>query len=83
MEIFDTSHEFWEKSSNRNTKFKKKLRNFHVEHIDDAILVTLPVNSNEYIEVFNSKNVDKKHKGLKKDMQKEWNLKATQKGLIL
>ena len=79
MEIFDTSHEFWKKPSKRNTKLKKKLRNFDVKHIGDAILVTLPVNPKEYIEVFNSKNVNKKHKGLKKDMQKEWNLKATQR----
>ena len=51
-----------------------------IEHIDDPSLVTLAVNPKEYIETFESENVNKKHniKDFKK-VQKEWTLKTNPK----
>lgn len=39
---------------------------FNIKHIDDPTLFTLAVNPKEYIEVSESENIIKKHKGLKK-----------------
>ena len=65
MVRFYTSHEFWKTFSTRNPKLKKKLEYVDVEHIDNPTLVTLAVNPKESFEVFNRKNINKKHKGLK------------------
>ena len=40
---------------------------YEVESINDPCLVTLAVNPKEYYEYFKSENVNKKHKGIKKD----------------
>ena len=45
---------------------KKKLDYFNVENIDDSCLATVVVNPKEYFEAFESQNVNKKHKGLRK-----------------
>lgn len=44
--------------------FQKVLGYSEIEHIDDPSLVTLAVNPKEYIETFESENVNKKHKRL-------------------
>ena len=62
----DTSHEFFDKFSCRNQSTKKKVGLYEVESIDNANLVTIAVNPKEYIEIFKSKDLNKKHKGIKK-----------------
>ena len=62
----DTSHEFFDKFSCRNKSTKKKVGLYEVESIDNANLVTIAVNPKEYIEIFKSKDLNKKHKGIKK-----------------
>ena len=42
---------------------------YEVEHIDDPCYVMLAVNPKEYFEYFKSDNVNKKHKGIKRDLQ--------------
>ena len=50
-------------------------RYYEIEHIYDPCEVTVAVNPKEYLEQFWSKNVNKRHKGLKKE-QKAWTLKT-------
>ena len=62
----DTSHEFFDKFSCRNKSTKKKVGLYEVESIDNANLVTIAVNPKEYIEIFKSKDLNKKDKEIKK-----------------
>ena len=62
----DTSHEFFERFSCRNLSTKKKVGLYEVESIDNPNVVTIAVNPKEYIEIFKSKDLNKKHKGIKK-----------------
>ena len=63
LHTFDTSHEFWEKFSVRNTSLKKKLDCYSVKNIDDPCNITMAVNPKEYLEKFESEKTNKKHKG--------------------
>ena len=45
---------------------KKKVGLYEVESIDNPNVVTVAVNPKEYIEIFKSKDLNKKHKGIKK-----------------
>ena len=63
---FDTSHEFWDRFNVRNKDLRKKLGYFAIENIDDTSIVTVALNPKKYFEQFESDNVNKKHKGLKK-----------------
>ena len=65
-ERLDTSHEFYEQFACRNKSTKKQVGLYEVESIDNAKLVTIAVNPKEYYEVFKSKAINKKHKGIKK-----------------
>ena len=47
---------------------KKKLGYFDIEHIDNPCILTLAVNSKEYLEIFESKYLNKKHKRIKKGL---------------
>ena len=62
----DTSHEFFERFSCRNLSTTKKVGLYKVESIDNPNVVTIAVNPKEYIEIFKSKDLNKKHKGIKK-----------------
>ena len=59
----DTSHEFFDKFSCRDESTKKKVGLYEV---DNANLVTIAVNPKEYMEIFKNKDLNKKHKGIKK-----------------
>ena len=62
----DTSHEFFEQFKCRNKATKKKVGFYEVESIDNQNMITLAINPKEYYEVFKSKDINKKHKGVKK-----------------
>ena len=49
-----------------NGLLKKKLGFYSIEIIDDPCLVTVAFNPKEYIETFESENISKKHKSLRK-----------------
>ena len=66
IERFDVSHEFWEKFGVRDPKTQKRLGLFEIEHINDPCQVTIAVNPKEYIKLFQSDNINKKHKGVSK-----------------
>ena len=48
-------------------KTRKSLGLFEIEHIDDPYQVTIAVNPKEYIEKFESDNINKKHMGIGKN----------------
>ena len=62
----DTSNEFFDKFSCRDESTKKKVGLYEAESIDNANLVTIAVNPKEYMEIFKNKDLNKKHKGIKK-----------------
>ena len=62
----DTSDEFFDQFFCRNKSTKKQVGLYDVESIDNANLVTIAVNPKEYIEIFKNKEINKKHKGVKK-----------------
>ena len=62
----DTSHEFFERFSCRDPTTKKVVGLYEVESIDNPNVVTIAVNPKEYLEVFRNKELNKKHKGIKK-----------------
>ena len=62
----DTSHEFFERFSCRNLASKKVVGLYEVESIDNPNVVTIAVNPKEYLEVLRNKELNKKHKGIKK-----------------
>ena len=61
---FDTSHELWSVSEARKPHKKKKLGYYEIERIVDPCILTLAVNPKEYLEIFESKYLNKKHKGI-------------------
>ena len=63
---FDMSHKFWEKLSVRDESLEKKVGYYIIQNIDDTCVVTIAVNPKEYFEKFESENINKKHKGLRK-----------------
>lgn len=63
---FDSSPEFWEIFGVRKEQKRKKLGYFEAERIDNPCILTLVVNLKEYLELFEDKNLNKKHKGIKK-----------------
>ena len=63
---FDSSHEFWDIFGAREVQKKKKLGYYEIENIDNPWIWTLAVNPKEYLELFKDKNINKKHKGIKK-----------------
>ena len=63
---FDKSDDFWMKFNTPKPQDKKVLGLYEVEHLNDQCYVTLAVNPKEYFELFKSKEINKKHKGIKK-----------------
>ena len=63
---FDSSHEFWDIFGARKEQKRKKLGYYEIEHIDNPCILTLAVNPKDYLELFEDKNLNKKHKKVKK-----------------
>ena len=66
LERFDVSHEFWEQFSEGKENTRKQLGLYEMEHIEDPYFVTIATNTKEYIEYFQSQDINKKHKGIRK-----------------
>ena len=66
LERFDVSHEFWEQFSEGKENTRKQLGLYEMEHIEDPYFVTIATNPKEYIEYFQSQDINKKHKGIRK-----------------
>ena len=63
---FDSSHKYRDRFWARNGDLRKKLGYFEIEHTDDPCILTIACNPKEYFEIFEDKNINKKHKGVKK-----------------
>ena len=63
---FDSSHEFWDNFGARKEQKRNKIEYSKIENIDNPCILTLAVNPKEYLELFEDKNLNKKHKGVKK-----------------
>ena len=63
----DTSHEFFERFKCRNKAIKKQVGLYDVESVDNQNIITLAINPKEYFEVYRSKEINKKHKGIKEN----------------
>ena len=63
---FDKSDDFWKKFDVHMPQNQKVLGLYEVENINYPCFVTLAVNPKEYLEHFKNKNVNKKHKSIKK-----------------
>ena len=62
----DLSDDFWNQFGVQNKKLKKQVGLFEVENINRANIITIALNSKEYLEEFDDFTNNKKHKGLKK-----------------
>ena len=67
-ERFDKSDEFWRRFGVHCPQNQKVLGLYEIENIKDPCYVTLAVNPKEYFEYFKSDNINKKRKGIKKDL---------------
>ena len=63
---FDSSHEFRDILGTRKEQKRKKLGYYEIERGDNPCILTVTVNPKEYLELFEDKNINKKHKGIKK-----------------
>ena len=62
----DLSNEFWKQFNVYNVETKKQMGLFEIENIDNPNVCTIAVNPKEYFEKFKNKDINKKHKGVKK-----------------
>ena len=62
----DTSHKFWDILGARKEQKRKKFGQYEFKHIDNTCILTLAVNPKEYLQLFKDKNLNQKHKGIKK-----------------
>ena len=63
---FDRSHLFWDILGARKEQKRKKLGYYETELLDNPCILTMVVNPKDYLELFEDKGVNKKHKGFKK-----------------
>ena len=66
LKRLDLSHNFWKKFNAQNPKLKKQVGLYKIESIDNVTLVTIAVHPKEYFEKYRNREINKKHKGLKK-----------------
>ena len=66
LERLDVSNEYWKQYNVYNVTTKKQMGLFEIEHIDNPNVCTIAVNPKEYFEKFKNKDINKKHKGVRK-----------------
>lgn len=67
LKRLDFSYDFWAQFGVCDLKLKNQVGLCKVESIGNANIVTIAVNPREYFEKYGDYNINKKHKGLKKD----------------
>ena len=63
----DLSDDFWAQFDVQNKKLKKQVGIYEIESIDSPNILTISINPKEYFEKYRDKNINEKHKGLKRD----------------
>ena len=66
LERLDVSNDYWKQFEVQNVTTQKQMGLFEIENIDNPNVCTIAVNPKEYFEKFKNKDVNKKHKGVKK-----------------
>ena len=66
LDRLDVSDEYWKQFNVYNANTKKQMGLFEIEHIDNPNVCTVAVNPKEYFEKFKNKDINKKHKGVRK-----------------
>ena len=66
LDRLDVSDEYWKQFNVYNANTKKQMGLFEIEHIDNPNVCTIAVNPKEYFEKFKNKDINKKHKGVRK-----------------
>ena len=62
------SDDFWKQFNVKNKAIKKQVGLYEIESIDNTNVIAISVNPKHYFEKYRDKTVNKKHKGLKRDM---------------
>ena len=66
LDRLDVSDDYWKHYNVFNATTKKQMGLFEIEHIDNPNVCTIAVNPKEYFEKFKNKDINKKHKGVRK-----------------
>ena len=66
LDRLDVSDEYWKQFNVYNANTKKQMGLFEIEHIDNPNVCTIAVNPKEYFEKFKNRDINKKHKGVRK-----------------
>ena len=66
LDRLDVSNEFWKQFEVQNITTQKQMGLFEIENIDNPNVCTIAVNPKEYFEKFKNRDINKKHKGVKK-----------------
>ena len=66
LDRLDVSDEYWKQYNVHNATTKKQMGLFEIEHINNPNVCTIAVNPKEYFEKFKNRDINKKHKGVKK-----------------
>ena len=67
MERLDVSDDFWEKFHVQDKSLKKQVGLYEIEIINNANLVTIAINPNEYFEKYKDYSINKNYKGVLKN----------------
>ena len=62
------SDDFWQNFNVQNKQPKKQVGLYEVENTNNTDIMTVAVNTKGYFEKYRDKTVNKKHKGLKKEI---------------
>ena len=63
----DVSDPFRKKFEMHNSKTKKEMGLYETESVDNPNICTIAINPKEYFEKFRNRNINKKHKGVRRD----------------
>ena len=64
----DLSDDVWVQFDIQNKKLKKQVGLYEIESIGNLNILIISINPKEYFEKYRDKNINKKHKGLKRDI---------------
>ena len=67
LDRLDVSDNFWKQFKVQKSLTKKQMGLFEIESIDNQNICTIAVNPKEYFEKFKDRNINKKHKGVRRD----------------
>ena len=66
-ERLDVSDQLWKDFEMHNPKTKKQMGLYEVESVDNPNICTIAINPKEYFEKFKDRNINKKHKGVRRN----------------